>query len=93
MRKIIRFFKYLLGRYEVGYEYWININDIKIPKHIKNNKIKPHKWHSKLKHWLETGEFESFILLRRDFTLVDGYSSYLIAEKYDLEFVPVYFIN
>lgn len=93
MKKILRFFKRFFSNYEIGCEYWVDIADIIIPKYLKNKNICLKNWNQKIAYWLETGEFESFILLRRDFTLVDGYSSYLIAEKYDLEFVPVYFIN
>lgn len=93
MIKIIRFLKMLFGKYEIGHEYFVNVKDINIPEHIKKYKIKPSKWNHKLKYWLEIGEFESFILLHRDFTLIDGYSSYLIAKKYNLDVVPVYFVD
>lgn len=93
MKKIVRFLKMLFRKYELGYEYWIDLKDIKVPKHYKRYNIKQLKWNSKLAYWIETGEFESTILLRRDFTLVDGYSSYLIANKYDLSIVPVYFVD
>lgn len=93
MQSILKFFKRFFKKYEIGYEYWIDINDIKIPKYYKNHSINPNKWNRKLDYWLSTGEFESFILLHKDFTLVDGYSSYLIAYKYDLGVVPVYFVD
>lgn len=92
-RKIFRYIKQLFRKYKIGKEYWIDIKDIKIPKNYKLHNIKQSKWNHKLKYWFETGEFESFILLRKDFTLIDGYSSYLIANKYDLDFVPVYFVD
>lgn len=91
--KIIRYLKQLFGKYDPGYEYWIDLNIIKIPNHYKKHHINKIKWNKKLLYWMETGEFESIILLHRDFTLVDGYSSYLIAKKYDLAVVPVYFID
>ena len=44
-------------------------------------------------YWLKTGEFESKILLHRDFTLADGYSSVKIAYLKGIEKVPVYFVD
>lgn len=38
MNKIIRFINKLFKKYKTGYEYWIDIEDIKIPKHFKNVK-------------------------------------------------------
>lgn len=93
MSSILQNFKRFFKKYEIGYEYWVDINEIKIPKHFKKHDIKQSKWIRKLNYWMSTGEFESFILLHKDFTLVDGYSSYLIAYKYDLGVVPVYFVD
>ena len=45
-------------------------------------------------YWKEHGEFESKIIVRRrDWMLIDGYSSYRIAEEYDIEKIPVYFVD
>ena len=44
-------------------------------------------------YWLRTGEFESDILIDRDFNLVDGYSSMKIAHIKGIEKVPVYFVD
>lgn len=93
MKKIIRFFKRIFGKYKTGYEYWVDLNDIKIPRYLKNKKIGMIDWNRKIKYWLETGEFESYILLSKDFTLVDGYSSYKIAKQNGLDIVPVYFVD
>ncbi len=93
MKKIIRFFKRIFGNYETGFEYWIDINEIKIPRYLKNKKIGLIDWNRKIRYWLETGEFESYILLSKDFTLVDGYSSYKIAKQNGLDIVPVYFVD
>ena len=40
-----------------------------------------------------TGEFESPILLNRNFELIDGYTSYIIAKTENLHKVPVYFVD
>ena len=73
------------------YEYWIKLFDIKISEDFKIHK--PRKYKMKQKHdwYLKHGEFQSPIRITRDFILVDGYTSYLLAKKFDLDKVPVYF--
>ena len=93
MKGLIRFIKSLFGKYESGYEYWIRLKDIKIPFQYRFHKIGKAKWNRKMKFWLKTGEFESPIILNKDFTLVDGYSSFRIAETKDIDSVPVYFVD
>ena len=93
MKSIIRFVKKLFGKYEVGYEYWVDLKDIKVNPEWRKTKIGQRKFGRKLSYWYKTGEFESKILLDRDFNLVDGYSSVRIAEIKHIDKVPVYFIN
>lgn len=93
MKSIIRNIKKLFGKYEVGYEYWIDLKDIKVPHYFKLTRIGLKKWNHKMGYWLRTGEFESKILLHRDFTLADGYSSVKIAYLKGIDKVPVYFID
>ena len=35
-----QFFNKFLGKYKIGYEYWIDIKDIKIPKNLEKHKMK-----------------------------------------------------
>ena len=93
MRDLIRFIKKLLGKYETGYEYWVNTKDIIVPKYYKSTPVGKIKWEHKLDYWRKTGEFESPIVLNQDFVLVDGFSSAKIAYLNGIERVPVYFIN
>lgn len=93
MKSIIRFVKKLFGKYEVGYEYWVRLDEIKIPYYYKSTKVGRKKWNHKMEYWLRNGEFESKILLHRDFTLVDGYSSVKIAYLKGIDKVPVYFVD
>lgn len=93
MKNIIRFIKELFGKYEIGYEYWVYTKDIKVPTQYKRIKIGKEKWNHKMSHWLRTGEFESPILLHRDFTLEDGFSSVKIAYLKGIDKVPVYFVD
>lgn len=93
MKSIIRFIKELFGKYEIGYEYWVYTKDIKVPSRYKRTKIGSAKWNHKMGYWLKTGEFESPILLHRDFTLADGFSSMKIAYLKGIDKVPVYFVD
>ena len=93
MKEIIRYIKSLFGKYESGCEYWVYMKDIKVPTYFKLTKIGTKKWNHKMEYWLRTGEFESKILIDRDFNLVDGYSSMKIAHLKNIEKVPVYFVD
>ena len=93
MKGIIRYIKSLFGKYEHGYEYWVYTKDIKVPKYFKFTKVGTKKWNHKMGYWLRTGEFESKILIDRDFNLIDGYSSVKIAHIKGIDKVPVYFVD
>lgn len=93
MKGMIRFIKRLFGKYEPGYEYWVNLKDIKVPTYFKLTRIGTKKWNHKMGYWLRTGEFESVILLDKDFNLVDGFSSVKIAYLKNIDKVPVYFVD
>lgn len=92
MKGIIRCIKSLFGKYEHGYEYWVYTKDIKVPESYKHTRIGTKKWNHKMGYWLRTGEFESKILIDRDFNLVDGYSTYKICKLKNIDKVPVYFV-
>ena len=91
MKSFLRWIKSLFGIYDHKYEYWVYLNDIKVPIGYKLSKIKKSKWLRKLNYWKNTGEFESPIILDKDFNLIDGYSSVKIAYVNGIEKVPVYF--
>ena len=93
MKEITRYIKSLFGKYEPECEYWVYTKDIKVPTYFKRTKIGTEKWNHKMGYWLRTGEFESKILIDRDFNLVDGYSSMKIAHLKNIEKVPVYFVD
>lgn len=93
MKTITRFIKKIFGKYESGYEYWVNVQDIKVPEQYKRNKIGEKKWRHKLEYYLHTGNLESKIILDKNFNLIDGFSSVKIAYLKGIGKVPVYFIN
>lgn len=92
MNGLIRWIKrYVFGKYEPGYEYWVRLDKIKLPKYLKRSRIGKEKYKQKWKYFRETGELESKIILDKNFYLKDGYSSYVIAKKANLGKVGVYF--
>ena len=93
MKKIFKRLKQLFGIYEIGNEYIVRLKDIKVPKSYKLTRIGTEKWNHKMGYWLRTGEFESDILIDKDFNLVDGFSSMKIAHIKNIEKVPVYFVD
>lgn len=93
MKSIIRLIKRLFGVYETGYEYWVYTKDIKVPPRYKRTKIGKAKWNHKMGYYLKTGEFESPIILDKNFNLLDGFSSQKIAYLKGIDKVPVYFVD
>ena len=91
MKNLIRFIKRIFGVYETGYEYWVYLKDIKISPQFENTPPRFKKMRQKWSYYRKTGKFESPIILNRDFELIDGYTSYCIANKSEIDKVPVYF--
>lgn len=93
MNLIFRKIKELLFPKRLGYEYLVNIDDIVIQESFARSQIRKDKWDRKVNFYLEHGYFESPVYIRAtDWVLVDGYSSYKIAEQFGLGKIPVYFI-
>ena len=92
MKDIIRFINRIFDKYETGYEYWIYTKEIKVNPEWRKTRIGKVKFKRKLRYWYRTGEFESKIVLDKDFNLLDGYSSVRIAELKGIDKVPVYFV-
>ena len=90
---MLRGIKQIFGIYETGHEYWVRTDSIKVPYSYTRTKVGHDKWIHKMSYYFKTGEFESPILLHRDFSLADGFSSMKIAHITGLEKVPVYFVD
>lgn len=89
-----KFKKFIFKKnYNVGCEYWVNMKDIEIQEDFEKHKPRIFKMKQKEDWYSKHGSFQSSIILNRDFVLVNGYTSYLIAEKYGLGKVPVYFVD
>lgn len=94
MKGIIRYIKRLFDKYEPGHEYWVYTKDITIDPEWRTTKVGYSKFKRKNQYYDRTGEFESKIILRgSDMQLVDGYSSFMIAERRGIDKVPVYFVD
>ena len=91
--KLLCKLKGLLGIYTPGCEYWVDLKDIDIPIAFLRHHPRHEKMEQKWAYYRQTGEFESHILLNRDFELIDGYTSYIIAKTENSHKVPVYFVN
>ena len=93
MKNLIRCIKRIFGVYETEYEYWVYLRDIKISPEFEITPPRFKKMGQKWSYYRNTGEFESPIILNRDFVLIDGYTSYIIAKKSEMDKVPVYFVD
>ena len=91
MFRLIR--KLLRKRYKTGCEYWIYTKDIHIDPSWRQHDVGENKMQRKISYWRRTGEFQSKVFLDRDFNLLDGYSTFRIAEIYDIPKIPVYFVD
>ena len=91
--KLLCKLKGLLGIYTSGCEYWVDLKDIDIPINFLRHHPRQEKMEQKWAYYRQTGGFESPILLNRNFELVDGYTSYIIAKTENMHKVPVYFVD
>lgn len=76
-----------------GIEYLIDPEDIKVPGYYFKTKIGHEKYERKKRYYIDTGEFESIVKIRRkDWELVDGYSTYVLAKMFGQK-VPAVFVD
>ncbi len=93
MRNIIGFVKKIFRKQKNGSKCWVNVGEIKVNPEWRKTRIGKAKFRRKLDYWYLTGEFQSDIILDKDFNLLDGYSSVRIAETRGVSKVPVYFAD
>lgn len=74
-------------------EYWVRLSDIVITENFLKHSPNKYKLAQKYDWYEKNGEFQSPIILNKNYELVDGYTSYIIAKDFDLGKVPVYFID
>ena len=94
MNKIIKRIKALFGIYETGFEYVININDIHIQPEFFEHPPKFEKLATKYGEYVKNHRrFDKPVVLNRDFELVDGYCTYLLAKQVGMKRLAVYFVD
>lgn len=89
MRKIIA----ALGLYNPGEPYKVKVSNIIIPEEFKATKPRFKKMIQKREFYRKNDRFESKIVLNKDFLLIDGYTSYIIAKENGMKYVEAYFVN
>ena len=73
--------------------YKVNVSDIIISPNFARSHPRQEKMIRKRNYFYENNQFESKIKLNKDFLLLDGYTSYLIAKEVGKKYVDVYFVN
>ena len=89
MRKIIA----ALRLHNPGEPYKVKVSDIIIPEEFKATKPRFKKMIQKREFYRKNNRFESKIVLNKDFLLIDGYTSYIIAKENGMKYVEAYFVN
>lgn len=73
--------------------YYVDIRDIIVPMEFRKCSVGKEKMERKKKYYLTTGNFESHVILKRkNFRLVDGYTTYLLCQYFGQK-VPVQFVD
>ena len=73
-------------------EYWIPINDVIITYDFQLTSPRMAKFRGKERDFVKHGILGK-IVLNNNFELVDGYCSYLICKKHNMDKIPVYFVD
>lgn len=82
-----------LGLHNPGEPYKVKVSDIIIPEEFKATKPRFKKMIQKREFYRKNDRFESKIVLNKDFLLIDGYTSYIIAKENGMKYVEAYFVN
>ena len=93
MNKLMRKIIVALGLHNPGESYKVKVSDIIIPEEFKATKPRFKKMIQKRKFYRKNNRFESKIVLNKDFLLIDGYTSYIIAKENGMKYVEAYFVN
>ena len=93
MNKLMRKIIVALGLHNTGEPYKVKVSDIIIPEEFKATKPRLKKMIQKREFYRKNDRFESKIVLNKDFLLIDGYTSYIIAKENGMKYVEAYFVN
>lgn len=86
-----RWFKNIGREYKEGEVYEFPIYEIKIKKEFQRKQPGLKKMIEKNQYYLENQRFKEIIVLDKNRILQDGYTTYLLAKKHGVNFVPVTF--
>ena len=93
MNKLMRKIIVSLGLHNPSEPYKVKVSDIIIPEEFKATKPRFKKMIQKREFYRKNDRFESKIVLNKDFLLIDGYTSYLLAKENDMKHVEAYFVD
>ena len=93
MNKLTRKIIVALGLHNPSESYKVKVSDIIIPEEFKVTKPRFKKMIQKREFYRKNDRFESKIVLNKDFLLIDGYTSYIIAKENGMKHVEAYFVN
>lgn len=93
MNKLMRKIIVSLGLHNPSEPYEVKVSDIIIPEEFKATKPRFKKMIQKREFYRKNDRFESKIVLNKDFLLIDGYTSYIIAKENGMKYVEGYFVN
>lgn len=71
----------------------ISMDNIKIPDYMKNSPPSDQKIAKRLLEFYHTGQFRTFVSVRPDGTLIDGYTAYLVAKRMELDRIYAVFVK
>lgn len=90
MNRIRKKFDQIRNIYHVGEEYEFKMRKIVISDDFQRHPPRCKKMVDRVNYFLDNGEFHSPIVLdARNYTLLDGYTSYIIAKVLGWKTVPV----
>ena len=93
MNKFIRKIITTLGLHNPGESYKVEVSDIIVPTEFKESPPRFKKMKHKREYFRRNDKFESKIVLNKDFLLIDGYTSYLLAKENGMKHVEAYFVD
>lgn len=89
---IFKFIEKLFSKNKVeGIKYTIDTKEIIISQDFKEKRVRGIKLSKKFAFFDKYGRFESKIILDENYVLLDGYTSWIIAQTYKIKRVPVFF--
>lgn len=85
-------FKIFNRRKKPGRIYYVRTNEIKIQNSWNKTPPRRDKYERKKNYFLENGSFESTVYLTENNVLIDGYTTYLLAQEFGLGKIPAVYI-